>query len=60
MQIQHKTSLNPRCSGGNEMQAATFFTPGFNILVLLDAFVTIQVDWKEPVAIHEKLGKVRR
>jgi hypothetical protein len=42
------------------MQAATFFTPGFNILVLLDALVTVQVDCKEPVAIHEKLGKVRR
>jgi hypothetical protein len=38
---QDKT-LSSRCSGGdNEMQAATFFVPGFNSLVLLDALVTV-------------------
>ena len=50
--------LNSRCSDygfGNEMQVATSVTPRFNLLVLLDALVTIQVDRKELVEIHEKL-----
>ena len=43
MQIrQQDKTLSSRCSGGdNEMQAATFFMPGFNSLVLLDALVTV-------------------